>query len=230
MSADFRRGRPPVGAGTAALSTVGLRIITTATPTPYSDNSRQTPSARRDDRRMSGLTGAVLLSFAVVLGPFDPQARRPPPATGTVTTTVSVTVTDGTGAPLQNVAVRVSGPVDREAQTAVDGTVRLGGLRRGTYRFRFSHERSITLERDVTIAAAQRSVDMNVMLSAAERAALPPPPEPPKTAPAMPPPGKAMTVSLPTYIEQNFIGGRQPQKVSNIACSGVTEMNPSRTA
>ena len=30
-------------------------------------------------------------------------------------------------------------------------------------------------------------------------------------------------MSLPAYIEQNFIGGTQPQKTSNLACSGVVE-------
>jgi mannose-6-phosphate isomerase-like protein (cupin superfamily) len=62
------------------------------------------------------------------------------------------------------------------------------------------------------------------MLSAAERP-VPPPVEAPRPAPAkpLPPAGKPVTVSVPSYIEQNFITNSQPQKVSNVACSGVVE-------
>jgi mannose-6-phosphate isomerase-like protein (cupin superfamily) len=44
--------------------------------------------------------------------------------------------------------------------------------------------------------------------------------EPPKPAP-LPPPGKAVTLSMPDFIEKNFIGGSQPQKVSSVGCSGL---------
>jgi mannose-6-phosphate isomerase-like protein (cupin superfamily) len=141
-----------------------------------------------------------------------------PPATATVL----VSVTDGKGAPLEGVAVRVSGALDREGQTAADGSLRIQGLRSGTYRFRFSRDGSITLERDVTVPAGQRTMDQHVMLSAAERVS-PPVSEPAKGTKPMPPPGKAVTVSLPSYIEQNFIGNSEPQKVSSVACSGLAQ-------
>jgi mannose-6-phosphate isomerase-like protein (cupin superfamily) len=62
------------------------------------------------------------------------------------------------------------------------------------------------------------------MLSAAVKAPPPPapPPEPAKPAP-LPPPGKAVTVSVPDFVEQNLISASQPQRVSAVACSGVIQ-------
>ena len=166
---------------------------------------------------------AVVLVVAMTRPAAAQTGRRGTAPAPAATAAVTVAVTDGTGTPLGGVAVRVSGAVDREGRTAADGRLRLEGLRSGTYRFRFAREGSITLERDVTIASGQRTVDQHVMLSAAERSAAPAPaPESAKPAPP-PPAGKAVTVSLPAYIEQNFIGGSQPQKVSNVACSGMAE-------
>jgi mannose-6-phosphate isomerase-like protein (cupin superfamily) len=174
---------------------------------------------------------ALLFLSAALVSPAAAQTARrgaaPPPASATAA--VIVTVTDGKGAPLEGVTVRVSGGVDREGETARDGTLRLQGLRPGAYRFRFIRDGSITLERDVTVSAAQRTIDQHVMLSAAERNAAPPspspapPPEPSRPPKPLPPAGKAVTVSLPSYIEQNFISASQPQKVSSVACSGVVE-------
>jgi mannose-6-phosphate isomerase-like protein (cupin superfamily) len=168
-----------------------------------------------------------LVLFLALASPASAQraGRSAPTPPAAATAAVIITVTDGKGTPLQGVAVRVSGAVDREAETEKDGMVRLQGLRPGTYRFRFAHEGSVTLERDVTIATGQKTIDQSVMLSAAERPAPPPTPEPAKPTPAkpLPPPGKAVSVSLPAYIEKNFIGGSQPQKTSNVACSGVIE-------
>jgi mannose-6-phosphate isomerase-like protein (cupin superfamily) len=140
-----------------------------------------------------------------------------------VTTTLSLTVTDGKGAALTGVAVRASGPVDREGATQA-GSLRFEGLRSGTYRLRFTHDNFVTLERDVNVPAGQRALDQHVMLSAAVKAPPPPapPPEPAKPAP-LPPPGKAVTVSVPDFVEQNLISASQPQRVSAVACSGVIQ-------
>jgi mannose-6-phosphate isomerase-like protein (cupin superfamily) len=145
-------------------------------------------------------------------------------ASPTATTTLSITVTDGKGAPITGVAIRATGPVDREGTTK-SGTVRFEGLRSGTYRLRFMHDNFVTLERDVNVPAAQRSLDQHVMLSAAEKPIVEPPkPEPTKPKPApLPPPGKAVTVSVPDFVEQNLITASQPQKVSTVACSGVVQ-------
>ena len=55
----------------------------------------------------------------------------------------------------------------------------------------------------------------------------PPPPPAPEPAPVvdaapkLPPPGPPKTVSLPEYIEKNFITNREPQKENLVGCSGV---------
>jgi hypothetical protein len=156
-----------------------------------------------------------------------PPARRPASAAPT-TTTLSISVTDGKGAPIPYVTVRGSGPVDREATTDGNGGLRLDGLTSGSYRFRFVHEGFITLERDVMIPTGQRAMDQRVMLSASEKPREPEPPPAPKTPPAPappppPPPGKPTHVSVPDFIERNFITGTQPQKVTTVACSGVAQ-------
>jgi mannose-6-phosphate isomerase-like protein (cupin superfamily) len=181
------------------------------------------------------LTSCVLLSLlcaasavAAQTQTTKPAQRAPSPAA--TTTTLSITVTDGRGAPIPDVAIRGSGPVDREASTDSNGTLRLEGLRSGSYRLRFAREGFVTLERDLTVPAGQRAMDQRVMLSVAERPAVSanvkPDPEPPPPAPApppLPPPGKPTTVSVPDFIERNFIAGTQPQKVTTVACSGVAQ-------
>lgn len=112
--------------------------------------------------------------------------------------------------------------MDREGTTQA-GTLRFEGLRSGTYRLRFTHDNFVTLERDVTVPAGQRSLDQHVMLSAAEKSAPPPPPPQPAKPAPLPPPGKAVTVSVPDFVEQNLISASQPQKVSTVACSGLVE-------
>ncbi len=156
-----------------------------------------------------------------------PAAPRPRATSPAATTTLSVTVTDGRGAPISGVSVRLTGPMDREATTESGGSLRFEGLRSGAYRLRFTREGYIALERELTIPPAQRSLDQHVILSVDDKPA-PPPPPPPAPPPApkpagLPPPGKAVTVSLPDYIEKNFIGGKEPQKVSSIACSGLQQ-------
>src|SRR5687768_3714668 len=130
------------------------------------------------------LTSCVLLSLlcatsvAAQTPAPKPPARRA--ASPTVTTTaLSISVTDGKGAPIADAAVRVSGPVDREGATDSNGALRLEGLRTGAYRLRFSREGFITLERDLTVPAGQRAMDQRVMLSVDER-----PPKPMETKPA----------------------------------------------
>jgi len=59
---------------------------------------------------------------------------------------------------------------------------------------------------------------------AGRAAAAPPaaPVTPPvSSAPKLPAPGAPKTVSLPDFIEKNFISGREPQKENLIGCSGV---------
>jgi mannose-6-phosphate isomerase-like protein (cupin superfamily) len=172
------------------------------------------------------MTLVLLVTFLGYSAGADAQTTKPRAASPTVTTALSITVTDGRGAPLTGVAVKASGPVEREGTTESAGSLRFEGLRSGTYRLRFTCEGFVTLERDVTVPAGQRALDQHVVLSAAEKPPEPPPPVPTPAAPAkpeLPPPGKAVTVVVPDFIERNFIGGTQPQKVSPIACSGLVQ-------
>jgi mannose-6-phosphate isomerase-like protein (cupin superfamily) len=151
-------------------------------------------------------------------------AQTTPRATSPAGTTLSLSITDGKGAPVGGVTVTASGPVSREAEADTNGSLRLQGLRPGTYRFRFAHSRFITLERDVVIPARMPTLDQSVMLSPAPAANTAPPPpkivETIKPAP-LPPPGKPLTVSVPDYVEKNFISPNAPQKVDAMGCSGL---------
>src|SRR5262245_48040030 len=139
------------------------------------------------------MTLAVALMAMGLPFATEAQTAKPRAATPAVTTTLSLTVTDGKGAPLSGISVRLSGPVDREGSTAAGGSLKFDGLRTGTYRLRFTHDDFVTLERDVALPAGQRTLDQHVMLTAAEKPPPPPPPppvEPPKPVNSLPPPGK----------------------------------------
>lgn len=185
-----------------------------------------------------------VLILAAVAGQAPP-AMRPAPASQTPPATqtppappaqivtrpaplaMTVLVTDATGAPVAGVAVSATGPVTREGMTALDGAVKFATIRTGSYRLRFTREGFITLERDVTVRAGQ-SAQVDVTLSAAPPPPPPPaPPEPvkppePEPAPKPPPPlGEPKTVSVPAFVELNFIGARAAHKDSRLACVGT---------
>lgn len=124
--------------------------------------------------------------------------------------------------------VTVLGPVDREVKSPASGPTRLEGLRAGTYRVRFAHERFITFEKEISWRAGTAQPELAVTLNAApDRPATPPPAvvttvvQAPPPSSKLPPPGTPKTMSLPDFIEKNFISGREPQKENLIGCSGV---------
>lgn len=154
-----------------------------------------------------------------------PAAPRPRP-TGGATTTAMLFITDGAGRFVEGVKVNVMGPVDREVVSPGGSVTRVEGLRAGTYRVRFTHEKFITFEKEIVWRAGTAAPEMSITLNAAPEPPPPPPPppapEPVKAAaPVLPPPSAPKTVGLPEYIEKNFITGREPQKESLIGCSGV---------
>ena len=158
------------------------------------------------------------------------QAPKPRPRpSGTATTTALLFITDGSGRAIDNVTVNVMGPVDREVKSAASGPTRLEGLRAGTYRVRFTHDRFITFEREIVWRAGTAQPEVAVTLNPApDRPASPTPVTTPVTQPApatsttkLPPPGTPKIFSLPDFIEKNFISGREPQKENLIGCSGV---------
>jgi hypothetical protein len=155
-----------------------------------------------------------------------PSTPKPKPAVSS-TTTLAVTTTDASGAPIQGVTVWALGPVEREAKTLADGTIRLTGLRAGTYRIRFTHEEYHTFEKEVSWRAGQPAPEAIVTLNAAPPPPppTPPPPSPPPpeepAVPKLPPPGEPRSLQLTDYIERNFISSREPHKESMVGCSGV---------
>jgi len=148
-------------------------------------------------------------------------------ATRGATTNALFFVTDPSGAPIEGVTVTITGPADREATSPAGGFTRVQGLRAGTYRARFSHERFFTFEKEFSWRAGAATPELSITLNPAPPAAPPPPAPPapvaapPPTAPKLPPPGTPRTVSLPEFIEKHFISGREPQKENLVGCSGV---------
>jgi mannose-6-phosphate isomerase-like protein (cupin superfamily) len=147
------------------------------------------------------------------------QAPRPRPKP----MSVQVTVRDPAGAPIPFVHINVAGTVTRIVLTNADGMATLQALPDGTYRVRFEHDNFVTLERDLTLHAGQPH-DFEVQMTAAPEP--PPAPEPPRpqpapAAPAPPPSGPPVTLSIPSYLDKNFIGGRDPLKESVLGCMGA---------
>jgi mannose-6-phosphate isomerase-like protein (cupin superfamily) len=128
-----------------------------------------------------------------------------------------VVVRDVSGSPIQGAHVTISGPVGAEATTDAHGTVSIP-LAPGSYRFRFEHERFITLERDVTIRAG-RPAEIAVALNGAPAPPEPPPPAVPAPAPERPvaAAGPPVNVSIPEFLEKSFVG-REPMKESILSC------------
>ena len=156
--------------------------------------------------------------------PKPPVTKPRPPAQSSATTVATVTVTDQTGAPIPDVRVMLTGLLDRSGSTQTDGVVKFDGLRAGVYRLRFSKDGFTALEREFEWRPGQPAPAPSVTLSAA-----PPPPSaaapPPQAAKAvgMPAPGKPVSLSLPDFIEKNYITNTQPQKSSPVACSGLAQ-------
>ena len=154
-----------------------------------------------------------------------PAAPKPRPATqsSSATTVATVTVTDEAGAPIPDVRVMLTGLLDRSGSTQTNGVVKFDGLRPGIYRLRLTKDGFTTLEREFEWRGGQPAPAPAITLTAA-----PPPPAPPPAPPApkgtmLPPPGKAVSLSLPDFIEKNYITNSQPQKASPVACNGLAQ-------
>jgi mannose-6-phosphate isomerase-like protein (cupin superfamily) len=135
--------------------------------------------------------------------------------------TLDVTVTDGRGAPLEGITVEVTGPVTRQASTGAEGSVRLLGLKAGTYRLRFDGEGWITFEREAVVVPKAPALDVHVMLTAAPPAP-PPPPPPVVSAPPEPPRpiGHVKVTNVADFADRNLIRAGEPQKLDVFGCTG----------
>lgn len=178
---------------------------------------------------------AVVISLAALQAAPPPQtpppastppAKKPAQATGTAgrdrpaaRPNINVTVTNMSGEPVEGATVRASGPVEREGATDANGTVLLRNMTGGTYRLRFEHDGFVTLERELTHGA--RAANVSVALNAAPSKPVAEPEPAPKVdapaAPALPPAGPPTFVSIPDFVEKNYVGSA-PALSSPVGC------------
>ena len=112
-------------------------------------------------------------------------------------------MTDIDGTPFEDVTVAMTGVSSESGKTNVAGQLSFPRLRAGTYRLRFSGERVVAFEREVTLKAGEIA-PLRITLTAAE------PPKPVVVAPPPPPPAPAKPVVGPA-------GGPQIGSVSKLA-------------
>jgi hypothetical protein len=141
-----------------------------------------------------------------------PQVAAPKPKS------VRIGVRDQDGASLEGVRLLLTGAGTGEYSTGAAGTAVVPIPKPGLYRVRCEHEGFVPLEREFTVGTGVWN-PIDIVLNAAP--APPPPPvkvapEPPP-APAIPPSGPPVTMSIPDFLDRNFIG-RDPLKESIVAC------------
>jgi hypothetical protein len=163
---------------------------------------------------------AIAVGVAVVEPAAQVAGRGPAPKRAAVapkTTSARVSVKDQDGGSLSGVRLLLSGAGTGEFTTGAAGTAIVPNLVDGLYRVRCERDGFITLEREFNVHGATYS-PIDIVLNAAP----PPPPPPPKVEPPSPPPippsGPSITVSIPDFVDKNFIGGREPFKESILAC------------
>ena len=159
--------------------------------------------------------------------PVPPAGTRPAPAAPKPPArppALHVAVRNQSGTLLSDVTIRLSGPTSGESVTDKTGAVEFANLKDGTIRLRFEREGFFPLEREVSVKGGQPN-SLDIVLNVA-----PPPPPPPAPPPPPPPPppspstaqrgpaGPAVNVSIPSFIDKNFIG-RDPIKESILACN-----------
>ncbi len=157
--------------------------------------------------------------------PATPAPAQPRRAPATASRGgMAITVTDPRGATLPGILVSVSGATTRSGETDGSGNLSLTGLMAGTYRLRFDGDKVISFEREVTLRSGQ-IMDVDVSLNPAPEPPPPPEPEPaPAPVPTKPelavgPKGQPQMVSIPDWLEKEFVG-REPRRESILACSG----------
>lgn len=160
---------------------------------------------------------AATALVALALAPVHAQRRGAGAATGSVT--FAILVTDGSGAPIPDVNITLTGAAERTGRTE-GGRAVFEELPGGPYRFRFDKDGFISLERELT-ARGGAPIDVKVMLTAA-----PPPPKP--VQPVAPPPpsapperhvdAKPLALDLPTYIQNNYVY-KSSVKATGLSCT-----------
>ena len=157
--------------------------------------------------------------------PAPPQPRRA--AQPAARSGIAMTLVDSSGATLAGITVEMTGPMMREGVSDDGGQLNFPGLPAGTYRLRFTGDRIVSFEREVTLRAGQVE-KLSIRLTPAPAAPEPPVPPAPAPAPAAPPPspvgptGQPHVLSVIDLVERELINNNQPRKDTLVACSGNT--------
>ena len=154
--------------------------------------------------------------------PAQPRTQAPRQATGAVGG-MAITVTDGKGAPFEDVSVQLTGVASNSGKTNSAGQLSFPGLRAGTYRLRFSGDGVVAFEREVTLKAGEIA-KLPIALTAAEKpapvAAAPPPPPPAPASPVVGPSGAPQIGSLTNLAERER--RTKERREILLSCSGNT--------
>jgi mannose-6-phosphate isomerase-like protein (cupin superfamily) len=176
----------------------------------------------RKNTSMTTCHGAALIALfmANVAAAQTPQPApaRPRPRPQPAPTQV-ITIRDFSGSLLEGAHIVIKGPRTTDATTDQAGSARTS-LADGSYRLHIEREGFVTLERDMLIKAG-KPAEIEVALTAAPPPPPPPAPPPPPPAPApraAGPAGSPVIVSIPAFLEKNFIG-REPLKESGLGCT-----------
>ena len=180
--------------------------------------------------------GALLLlcgadAFAQTPAPPAPPAAPAAPAQTAPRTTprpasgggavLAVQVTDKSGNGIGDVAVSMTGPIDRSGSTGPDGHVTFRSVRAGTHRLRFEREGFVTLEREIVTRGQPSEVAVALNPAPAVKTSAPAPTPEPAPAPTPAEPRRSVeprTLSIIDFVEKNLIGS-EPQKRSLVACT-----------
>jgi hypothetical protein len=148
-----------------------------------------------------------------------PTVAAPRAAAAPKATSVRISIKDENGTAVPDVRLLVSGVASGEFTTGAAGTAIVPIPKAGLVRVRCEREGFVTLEREFTVGTgAWNPVDVTL-------AAAPPPPPAPAAKPAadtptvaaVRPSGPPIALSIPDFVDKNFIG-RNPLKESVLAC------------
>jgi Cupin domain len=170
---------------------------------------------------MKAFITALALGATVANPAAQTPGRAPVPraaAAAAKPTSVRISVKDKGGASLSDVRLLVSGAAGGgEYTTGAAGTAIVPIPKAGLFRVRCEREGFVTLEREFSVGNGTWN-PVDVVLNEAAPPPAPPPAPAPEPKPAsIPSSGPAVTVSIPDFVDKNFIG-RDPMKESILAC------------
>jgi hypothetical protein len=171
---------------------------------------------------MKGFITALALGVVVANPAAQTPGRVPSPRPAAApprATSVRISVKDQAGASLAGVRLLLSGTTGGgEFTTGPAGTAIVPIPKAGLFRVRCEREGFVTLEREFTVGNGSWN-PVDVVLNEAPLPPAPPPPAAPepKSLAAIPPSGPPITMSIPDFVDKNFIG-RDPVKESILAC------------